>query len=160
MIYLDIKIPHLQVAHQGGNLAAGNIKIHLLLTLSLWDFVDHDQIQDKHQYCESLDTNCICFGILHSSQFIFIFALWCGHAEVKVATWFWLQQPVAYLIVLYRCINVFVSSCLFVFVFSRWRDKSDGGMQQKQENMNGEPLQPLSAKNNNNTGFRTPPSPS
>ena len=28
MIYLDIKIPHLQIAHQGGNLEVGNIKIH------------------------------------------------------------------------------------------------------------------------------------
>ena len=29
MIYLDFKIPHLQIAHQGGNLKVGNIKIHL-----------------------------------------------------------------------------------------------------------------------------------
>ena len=29
MIYLDIKIPHLQIAHQGGNFEVGNIKIHL-----------------------------------------------------------------------------------------------------------------------------------
>ena len=28
LIYLDIKIPHLQIAHQGGNLEVGNIKIH------------------------------------------------------------------------------------------------------------------------------------
>ena len=27
-IYLDIKIPHLQIAHQGGNLEVENIKIH------------------------------------------------------------------------------------------------------------------------------------
>ena len=27
-MYLDIKIPHLQIAHQGGNLEMGNIKIH------------------------------------------------------------------------------------------------------------------------------------
>ena len=27
-IYLDIKIPHLQIAHQVGNLEVGNIKIH------------------------------------------------------------------------------------------------------------------------------------
>ena len=26
--YLDIKIPHLQIAHLGGNLEMGNIKIH------------------------------------------------------------------------------------------------------------------------------------
>ena len=30
LIYLDIKIPHLQIAHQGGNLEVGNIKIHHL----------------------------------------------------------------------------------------------------------------------------------
>ena len=30
LICLDIKIPHLQIAHQGGNLEVGNIKIHLL----------------------------------------------------------------------------------------------------------------------------------
>ena len=30
LIYLDIKIPHLQIAHLGGNLEVGNIKIHLL----------------------------------------------------------------------------------------------------------------------------------
>ena len=29
LIYLDIKIPHLQIAHLGGNLEVGNIKIHL-----------------------------------------------------------------------------------------------------------------------------------
>ena len=29
-IYLDIKIPHLQIAHQGGNLDVGNIKTHRL----------------------------------------------------------------------------------------------------------------------------------
>ena len=29
LIYLDIKIPHLQIAHQGGNFEVGNIKIHL-----------------------------------------------------------------------------------------------------------------------------------
>ena len=28
LIYLDIKIPHLQIAHLGGNLEVGNIKIH------------------------------------------------------------------------------------------------------------------------------------
>ena len=28
LIYLDIKIPHLQIAHQGGNLEVGNIKIY------------------------------------------------------------------------------------------------------------------------------------
>ena len=32
LIYLDIKIPHLQIAHQGGNLEVGNIKIHLIFT--------------------------------------------------------------------------------------------------------------------------------
>ena len=31
-MYLDIKIPHLQIAHQGGNLEVGNIKIHLIFT--------------------------------------------------------------------------------------------------------------------------------
>ena len=30
LIYLDIKIPHLQIAHLGGNLEVGNIEIHLL----------------------------------------------------------------------------------------------------------------------------------
>ena len=30
LIYLDIMIPHLQIAHQGGNLEVGNIKIHQL----------------------------------------------------------------------------------------------------------------------------------
>ena len=29
LIYLDIKIPHLQIAHLEGNLEVGNIKIHL-----------------------------------------------------------------------------------------------------------------------------------
>ena len=29
LIYLDIKIPHLQIAHLGGNLEVGNIKIYL-----------------------------------------------------------------------------------------------------------------------------------
>ena len=29
LIYQDIKIPHLQIAHLGGNLEVGNIKIHL-----------------------------------------------------------------------------------------------------------------------------------
>ena len=28
LIYLDIKIPHLKIAHLGGNLEVGNIKIH------------------------------------------------------------------------------------------------------------------------------------
>ena len=28
LIYLDIKIPHLQIAHLGGNLEVENIKIH------------------------------------------------------------------------------------------------------------------------------------
>ena len=28
-MYLDIKIPRLQIAHLGGNLEVGNIKIHL-----------------------------------------------------------------------------------------------------------------------------------
>ena len=28
LIYLDIKIPHLQIAHLGGNIEVGNIKIH------------------------------------------------------------------------------------------------------------------------------------
>ena len=28
LIYLDIKILHLQIAHLGGNLEVGNIKIH------------------------------------------------------------------------------------------------------------------------------------
>ena len=32
LIYLDIKIPHLQIAHQGGNLEVGNIKIHHIIT--------------------------------------------------------------------------------------------------------------------------------
>ena len=31
LIYLDIKIPHLQIAHQGGNLEVANIKIHRTL---------------------------------------------------------------------------------------------------------------------------------
>ena len=31
LIYLDIKIPHLQIAHLGGNLEVGNIKIHQFL---------------------------------------------------------------------------------------------------------------------------------
>ena len=30
LIYLDIKIPHLQIAHLGGNLDVGNIKIYSL----------------------------------------------------------------------------------------------------------------------------------
>ena len=30
LIYLDIKIPHLQIAHLGGNHDTGNIKIHSL----------------------------------------------------------------------------------------------------------------------------------
>ena len=34
-IYLDIKIPHLQIAHQGGNLEVGNIKIHQKVYFSL-----------------------------------------------------------------------------------------------------------------------------
>ena len=29
LMYLAIKIPHLQIAHQGGNLEVGNVKIHL-----------------------------------------------------------------------------------------------------------------------------------
>ena len=29
LIHLDIKIPHLQIAHQGDNLEVGNIKIYL-----------------------------------------------------------------------------------------------------------------------------------
>ena len=33
LIYLDIKIPHLQIAHQGGNLEVGNIKIHQKITM-------------------------------------------------------------------------------------------------------------------------------
>ena len=33
LIYLDIKIPHLHIAHEGGNLEVGNIKIHLLRIL-------------------------------------------------------------------------------------------------------------------------------
>ena len=28
LIYLDINIPHLKIAHLGGNLEVGNIKIH------------------------------------------------------------------------------------------------------------------------------------
>ena len=32
-MYLDIKIPHLQIAHQGGNLEVENIKIHPLASL-------------------------------------------------------------------------------------------------------------------------------
>ena len=28
LIYLDIKIPNLKIAHLGGNLEVGNIKIH------------------------------------------------------------------------------------------------------------------------------------
>ena len=28
LIYLDIKIPHLKIAHLGGNLEVGNVKIH------------------------------------------------------------------------------------------------------------------------------------
>ena len=28
LIYLDIKIPHLKIAHLGGNLEVGNIEIH------------------------------------------------------------------------------------------------------------------------------------
>ena len=28
LIYLDINIPHLKIAHLGGNLEMGNIKIH------------------------------------------------------------------------------------------------------------------------------------
>ena len=35
LIYLDIKIPHLQIAHQGGNLEVGNIKIHQMLTSTM-----------------------------------------------------------------------------------------------------------------------------
>ena len=31
LIYLDIKIPHLKIAHLGGNLEVGNIKIHQCL---------------------------------------------------------------------------------------------------------------------------------
>ena len=31
LIYLAIKIPHLQIAHEGGNLEVGNIKIHPLI---------------------------------------------------------------------------------------------------------------------------------
>ena len=34
LIYLDIKIPHLQIAHQGGNLEVGNIEIHPQLGLT------------------------------------------------------------------------------------------------------------------------------
>ena len=30
LIYLDINIPHLKIAHLGGNLEVGNIEIHLL----------------------------------------------------------------------------------------------------------------------------------
>ena len=33
LIYLDINIPHLKIAHLGGNLEVGNIKIHLLRIL-------------------------------------------------------------------------------------------------------------------------------
>ena len=29
LIYLDINIPHLKIAHLGGNLEVGNIEIHL-----------------------------------------------------------------------------------------------------------------------------------
>ena len=35
LIYLDIKIPHLQIAHQGGNLEVGNIKIHPYFKVSI-----------------------------------------------------------------------------------------------------------------------------
>ena len=42
LIYLDIKISQLQIAHQGGNFAVGNIEIHLSMicfVLKLyWDF--------------------------------------------------------------------------------------------------------------------------
>ena len=31
LIYLDINIPHLQIAHLGGNLEVGNIKIHHII---------------------------------------------------------------------------------------------------------------------------------
>ena len=33
LIYLNIKIPYLQIAHQGGILEVGNIKIHLFIGL-------------------------------------------------------------------------------------------------------------------------------
>ena len=33
LIYLDIKIPHLKIAHLGGNLEVGNIKIHHLFNV-------------------------------------------------------------------------------------------------------------------------------
>ena len=33
LTYLDIKIPHLEIVHQGGNLEVGNIKIHQYSTL-------------------------------------------------------------------------------------------------------------------------------
>ena len=33
LIYLDIKIPHLQIAHQGGNLEVGNIKMYRIWRL-------------------------------------------------------------------------------------------------------------------------------
>ena len=35
LIYLYIKIPHLQIAHQGGNLEVGNIKIHPYFKVSI-----------------------------------------------------------------------------------------------------------------------------
>ena len=50
LIYLDIKIPHLQIAHQGGNLEVGNIKIHLFdgLVESMVDV-------DRQQLCDILE---------------------------------------------------------------------------------------------------------
>ena len=36
LIYLDIKIPHLKIAHLGGNLEVGNIEIHPSL-MAMWD---------------------------------------------------------------------------------------------------------------------------
>ena len=54
MIYLDIKIPHLQIAHQGGNLEVGNIKIHPFLKVQLYY---NENEYPSNTLCSSFDSS-------------------------------------------------------------------------------------------------------
>ena len=68
LIYLDIKIPHLQIAHQGGNLEVGNIKVHPIGCL--FNFCQHTHdIEKGNLKVSKLSKDCsLCglFLVIHS----------------------------------------------------------------------------------------------